>query len=619
MDFSPLSFIEGLFSVFEKLSEKIWPGLDTIKNLSPDSPITDLTNAVTMVFILVTVLMFFVFIGSYLFISARYMKNLNNIRISLDTINSESSPFEIRKELGKNNELKNFSDSLIEQGGKLYLSQDIDYYINETSLAPSILCSRFFPLGAALLTGIGVLGTFVGLLLGLNGLNLDGDMKDLQEQIRIIAEGASVAFATSVVGVSCSLALNIFEKGVAARAAVHLRKLQQRLSELFSPFPVMGVFADIRKTNRDSSDLLGSLAEQIGNNMQRSLDSFMQSLFERMATNMMESSERLSKAIGQTVELSLSNTLVPAVDRMSKVTQEIAMMQAHSSENALGKLLSEFIGHVGKKGDEQRMAMENATQEFQDTIQKFSSSMTEMMSSLRDLQKSLLSFQDERAHQLEDQMKSVFEQQSTAMATMTTMIEGHVKSTQSLLEQGSTLQKNINNDQNALTVLGHSLESSTRDLVNAGTSLQKFSENINKSIEKSAETVNITADLYRSLDASHRSTTEELHNVLDGLSAVNQGLVIVTSNMKNSVQVAAISYESLAKHYQELQNALRAHIYELDNLVKELMKNYGIQVQSQMNERMREWNNQTKNFCQSMINAVQTINEIVDAMDMKRR
>lgn len=619
MDFSPLSFIEGLFSVFEKLSEKIWPGLDTIKNLSPDSPITDLTNAVTMVFILVTVLMFFVFIGSYLFISARYMKNLNNIRISLDTINSESSPFEIRKELGKNNELKNFSDSLIEQGGKLYLSQDIDYYINETSLAPSILCSRFFPLGAALLTGIGVLGTFVGLLLGLNGLNLDGDMKDLQEQIRIIAEGASVAFATSVVGVSCSLALNIFEKGVAARAAVHLRKLQQRLSELFSPFPVMGVFADIRKTNRDSSDLLGSLAEQIGNNMQRSLDSFMQSLFERMATNMMESSERLSKAIGQTVELSLSNTLVPAVDRMSKVTQEIAMMQAHSSENALGKLLSEFIGHVGKKGDEQRMAMENATQEFQDTIQKFSSSMTEMMSSLRDLQKSLLSSQDERAHQLEDQMKSVFEQQSTAMATMTTMIEGHVKSTQSLLEQGSTLQKNINNDQNALTVLGHSLESSTRELVNAGTSLQKFSENINKSIEKSAETVNITADLYRSLDASHRSTTEELHNVLDGLSAVNQGLVIVTSNMKNSVQVAAISYESLAKHYQELQNALRAHIYELDNLVKELMKNYGIQVQSQMNERMREWNNQTKNFCQSMINAVQTINEIVDAMDMKRR
>ena len=82
MDFSPLSFIEGLFSVFEKLSEKIWPGLDTIKNLSPDSPITDLTNAVTMVFILVTVLMFFVFIGSYLFISARYMKNLNNIRQS---------------------------------------------------------------------------------------------------------------------------------------------------------------------------------------------------------------------------------------------------------------------------------------------------------------------------------------------------------------------------------------------------------------------------------------------------------------------------------------------------------------------------------------------------------
>ena len=63
MDFSPVSFIEGLISVLEKLSEKIWPGLDTIKNLSPGSPVTDLTNAVTMVFILVTMMMFFIFIG----------------------------------------------------------------------------------------------------------------------------------------------------------------------------------------------------------------------------------------------------------------------------------------------------------------------------------------------------------------------------------------------------------------------------------------------------------------------------------------------------------------------------------------------------------------------------
>ena len=34
MDFSPVSFIEGLISVLEKLSEKIWPGLDTIKNMA---------------------------------------------------------------------------------------------------------------------------------------------------------------------------------------------------------------------------------------------------------------------------------------------------------------------------------------------------------------------------------------------------------------------------------------------------------------------------------------------------------------------------------------------------------------------------------------------------------
>ena len=663
MDFSLVSLFEGFFSVFEKLSERIWPGLDSIRKLSSSPSITDLTNAVTMIFILVTVLMFLAFIISYLVISIKYITNLNKITDSLNYITDKSSSFEIRKILGQNKELKSFSDSLIEQDGKLYLSQDIDYYVNEISLAPSILCSRLFPLGAALLTGIGVLGTFVGLLLGLNGLNLDGDMSQLKEQIRIIAEGASVAFATSVVGVSCSLAFNIFEKGVAARAAVHLRNLQHRLSEMFSPFPVMNVFADIRTADKDSTDILGSLAEQIGSNMQRSLDSFMQSLFEHMATSMMESSERLSKAIGQTLELSLSNTLVPAVDRISKVTQEIATMQAQSSEKALAKLVTEFVKHVGKEGDEQRKAMEGATLEFQESIQKFSSSITDVMSSLRDQQESLLArqqtqmesldsafrsmsseqskiitqamtamsehqqgvlqSQDDRTKLLEAQMQNVFAQQSNAMASMTTMIEDHVKSTKSLIDQGSTLQKTISSDRTVLAQLGNSLEASTRELAKAGSSLQEFSSNINESITQNAATVDTTAALYRSLDASYRTTTEELSKVLEGLAAVRQDLLAITNTMSNSVQVASSSYESLASHYRELQNTLRAHIQEIGEETTKQMTNllneYGTQVQTQVNERMREWNNQTKDFCQSMINAVQTINEVVDTMEMKRR
>ena len=227
-------------------------------------------------------------------------------------------------------------------------------------------------------------------------------------------------------------------------------------------------------------------------------------------------------------------------------------------------------------------------------------------------------------------MQNVFEQQSRAMATMTTMIEGHVKSTKSLLDQGSTLQKSISSDKKALALLGNSLEASTRELVKAGSSLQEFSENINDSIEQSAETMDMTADLYRSLDASHRTTTEELRKVLDGLAAVRHDLLAVTNTMASSVQVASDGYENLAQHYTELQNTLRLHVRELgesssnqvkelDKLMTELMKEYGMQVQSNVNERMREWNNQTKNFCQSMINAVQTINEIVDSMEMKRR
>ena len=107
------------------------------------------------------------------------------------------------------------------------------------------------------------------------------------------------------------------------------------------------------------------------------------------------------------------------------------------------------------------------------------------------------------------------------------------------------------------------------------------------------------------------------------MAAVRQDLLAITNTMSNSVQVASSSYESLASHYRELQNTLRAHIQEIGEETTKQMTNllneYGTQVQTQVNERMREWNNQTKDFCQSMINAVQTINEVVDTMEMKRR
>ena len=59
---------------------------------------------------------------------------------------------------------------------------------------------------------------------------------------------------------------------------------------IFPPYPVMAVFNDIRNASRESENVLGGLATQIGDNMQQSLDSFSKEMLNGLAGSTTEAS-----------------------------------------------------------------------------------------------------------------------------------------------------------------------------------------------------------------------------------------------------------------------------------------------------------------------------------------
>ncbi len=455
----------SLNEILDILINKIWPSIDAGTSISPD---VALTNGVTRWFIISTVFLFGIFIlfclGYAIYNKCNIIKQ---IKLLLKKAKTEDRNTEIKNLFEQNKYTKELSKAFIEYKGKLYLGQDVDYYINENSLDLSILCTRVLPLGAALLTGLGVLGTFVGLLLGLNGLHLDGNMANLQNEIRQVANGASVAFATSVVGVSCSLVLNLFEKFVAAWMARCVCSIQNDFVNLFPPVPAAEVFLDVQKnsresantlqyvressrvsagallevrgsshaaadalqdvqkssretadtlrdvqeSSRDSADILGGLAEQIGSNMQKSLDSFMQAMFERMAESMSQSADKIASAIEKSLEDTLRNTLVPSIDRISSASQDLASRQLESSETALESVLEKFMERVGQAGDTQREAIQKTSDEFQQTIRSLSASMSEIMGQMKEQQDTLLARQQDQMDKLDSAFRNMSAEQ----------------------------------------------------------------------------------------------------------------------------------------------------------------------------------------------------------------
>jgi hypothetical protein len=81
----------------------------------------------------------------------------------------------------------------------------------ESALAPAFSSSRLFLAIPSILTGLGVLGTFTGLQLGIGSLDLRNP-GNLDKSIVPLIEGCAVAFSSSVWGVLASLLFSWWEK-----------------------------------------------------------------------------------------------------------------------------------------------------------------------------------------------------------------------------------------------------------------------------------------------------------------------------------------------------------------------------------------------------------------------
>ncbi len=124
-------------------------------------------------------------------------------------------------------------------------------FFNEHSLASNICEQR--SVVPSLLTGVGVLGTFIGLLCALQDLNITEIFNTLNEsgkgvadisqklqenlspQLQKLLDGAKVAFVTSVWGITFSFVATLAKKWVAGDTRKRIQELQKNLDNIFIP------------------------------------------------------------------------------------------------------------------------------------------------------------------------------------------------------------------------------------------------------------------------------------------------------------------------------------------------------------------------------------------------
>ena len=110
-------------------------------------------------------------------------------------------------------------------------------YINEDTVVYKPGHAQLAEMIPGLLTSLGILGTFMGLMQGLTGLDLNDAAKTIQS-IPTLLTGMQFAFATSVAGIVCSLTFNMVNRVAVGHAFKALDAFDEAFYELAMPRPL---------------------------------------------------------------------------------------------------------------------------------------------------------------------------------------------------------------------------------------------------------------------------------------------------------------------------------------------------------------------------------------------
>lgn len=154
----------------------------------------------------------------------------DNIMYSYETLDTQLSQNPLAAEAwGKYK--KNLARSKDEDMVRIYSTVEAEDYFNIQAFTGA-LYTHFYSGMAGVFTGIGILGTFVGLTIGLLGIDTSSTAA-LQGGISVLLSGMTTAFWTSVVGIGFGLIFNIVYSIILKRTTTAVQTVASHFERIF--------------------------------------------------------------------------------------------------------------------------------------------------------------------------------------------------------------------------------------------------------------------------------------------------------------------------------------------------------------------------------------------------
>ena len=446
---------------------------------------------------------------------------------------------------------------------------------------------RFVDAASGTLVGLGLLGTFLGLTLGVRNFDT-ANVQNIQSSIQSLLDGMSTAFMTSLIGMGLSIVYTLIEKRMRNLLSGSVTDLSERLDRAYyiddqqlllkvlepqlsfmgdtgERIPISLAIRDMLKENEQQSKALKSFSTDLAMQLNDGFDEILSRQMQAKIIPLMENIDTSTKSLIEHVDQMADAVTTPATDLIGTVVDEL--------KKSMNSLISEFRSNISSSAShelEQLVAslseastsmgmfpknMENVTSILQVTIAEVKEAISEITSTSANTNASAMK-------QMQEQIAFATGAIGNAMAEvkeiMTSLTQTSEQSGQEMISKLAAASEQMSKFLNGVMAnvsesVQASMKSITDDISDKQTDLMALQESTMTETEKLLAQFNTGLERLEKLNENITGTMNTFQQAQGQITGSTAHLQSITSDMKTATEVFRMAQNEYTGNMTELQ------------------------------------------------------------------
>lgn len=490
---------------------------------------------------------------------------------------------------------------------------------------------RLLDTAAGTLVGLGLLGTFLGLTLGIKDFD-SSSTQNIQKSIQLLLSGMGTAFITSLVGMLLSMIYSFCDKYWRNRLSKHLHVLTKKLDSLYyiddrtlddlneqalaksiastmkevvehemrsvvnalnekltynnesgEATTIANAIREILKENQEQSKALKSFSTDLAIELNNGFDEVLSRQMQQKILPLMENVDATTKAIVEHIDQMASLVSSPATDMIQTVVDEL--------KNSMSEMMKEFSSGLSGSATNELETLAHQLGTAAQSMADFPNNMAHISSTLQVTIEEVKNAVSEISHTSANANSTAMQQMQEQITFATSAISAaiaEVKDVMSGISQSSQEQSNqmVSKLADAAEKMGtflsgtistlsssvqQSVKSITDDVNNKQADLIALQEDTTSQTKKLLETFNTGLDRLEKMNEYITGTMNMFQQAQGQITGSTAHLQTITGDMKLATQLFNKSQTDYAAKMEEMQRNSQRGI----DAVTELLKNSG--------------------------------------------